>query len=73
MLFELALEVCRFVLMDDVAGGHLVQVGLDGAQLLNGLLGILRSVQLLHHRPHLATGGAIADFTAFILSNALYG
>jgi hypothetical protein len=30
-------------------------------------------MQLLHHRPHLATGGAIADSTAFILSNALYG
>lgn len=73
MLLKLALQVGRFVLVDDVARGHLVQVGLDLAQQLIGLLSIFSGAQLLHHRPHFATGGAIADFTSLILADAFDG
>ena len=73
VLLELALVVGRLVLVDDVPRGHLVQVGLDIVQHLGGLLGIFGRVQFFHQRPHFATGGAIADIAALVLTDALDG
>lgn len=73
MLLELALVVGSLVLVDDVARSHLVQVGLGFFQHLRCLLSIFGGVQLLHHRPHLATVGAIADVASFCLTDAFDG
>ncbi len=70
MLLELALVVSRLVFVDDVPRGHFVEVRLDFVQHFAGLLGIFRGVQLLHHRPHFATGGAVADVASLSLADA---
>jgi len=73
VLLELALVVGGLVLVDDVAGGHFVEVRLDLAQHLGGLLGILGGAQFLHQGPHLATGSAVADVASLVLADALDG
>jgi len=73
VLLELALEMGSLVFVDDVARSHLVQKGLDFIQHFGCLLGIFGCMQLLHHRPHFATGGAVAEVATFRLSNALDG
>ncbi len=73
MLLELALVMGSLVLVDDVARSHPVQERLDFIQHLGRLLGVFGSMQLLDHRPHLATGGAVAKVATFGLANALDG
>ena len=71
MLFELALDVSGFVLVDDVLGRHPVEVRLDLTEHCLGLLGVIRGAKFLDEGPHLAAGGAVTEIATLGLADAL--
>ncbi len=73
MSFQFTFVVGRFVLVDDSFGSQTVQIGLEVAKKLTGLLLVFGLAKLGDHRAHPAPVNAVARATLDVLPRSLGG